>query len=92
MGFIMNAKQLFKQLDECLNECFLWPNDILPEEFRDNRSEHVSQRDIVNKLDGLSQSTHTGSADEEEAAERAIRVQAYSAMVAQEKEIEYITR
>lgn len=87
----MNAKQLFKQLDKCLNECFLWPNDILPESFQDNRSEYVSQQDILNKL-AESQPMHTGSAEEEEATQRAIRVQAYTAQVAQGKEIEYIPR
>lgn len=91
MGFIMNAKQLFKQLDKCLNECFLWPNDILPEEFQDNRSDYVSQADIIRKCDERD-GTQWISAEQEDATERASRVQAYAAQIAEGKEISYIPR
>ena len=86
----MNGYQLLEQLKKDVKECFTVPNEWLPEEFRDNRSDSVSLADVERKCDKRDRCTL--SSFEEESIERAKRVQAYRSQVERTGEIEYIPR
>ena len=45
----MNGYELLAQYEKQIKECFTVPNNILPKEFHDNRTDHVSLQDIENK-------------------------------------------
>ena len=86
----MNGYELLAQLKKDVKECFTVPNEWLPEEFRDNRSDSVSLADVERKCDKRDRCTL--SSFEEESIERAKRVQAYRSQVERTGEIEYIPR
>ena len=71
----MNGYELLAQLKKDVKECFTVPNEWLPEEFRDHRSDSVSLADVERKCDARDRCTL--SSFEEEAIERAKRVQVY---------------
>jgi len=86
----MNGYELLEQLKKDVKECFTVPNEWLPEEFRDNRSDSVSLADVERKCDERDRCTL--SRFEEESIERAKRVQAYRSQLEQHGEISYIPR
>ena len=86
----MNGYELLAQLKKDVKECFTVPNDWLPEEFRDNRSDSVSLADVERKCDARDRCTL--SSFEEESIERAKRVQAYRTQIDKGEEITYIPR
>mgnify|MGYP001424933408 FL=1 len=86
----MNGYELLEQLKKDVKECFTVPNEWLPEEFRDNRSDSVSLADVERKCD--ERDRYIMSRFEEEAIERAKRVQAYRSQLEQHGEISYIPR
>jgi hypothetical protein len=86
----MNGYELLEQLKKDVKECFTVPNDWLPEEFRDNRSDSVSLADVERKCDARDRCTL--SSFEEEAIERAKRVQAYRSQNDRGLEITYLPR
>ena len=47
----MNGYQLLAQYEKQIKECFTVPNDWLPEEFQDQRTDCVSLADIERKCD-----------------------------------------
>ena len=84
----MNGYQLLEQLKKDVKECFTVPNDWLPEEFRDYRSDSVSLADVERKCDERDRCTM--SSFEEESIERAKRVQIYREQIERGREIEYL--
>ena len=86
----MNGYELLAQYEKQIKECFTVPNDLLPEEFQDNRMvyDQVSLATLEKKCDERDRSTL--SSFEEEAIERAKRVQIYADQVQRGKEIEYL--
>ena len=86
----MNGYELLAEYKKQIKECFTVPNEWLPEEFRDNRSDSVSLADVERKCDKRDRCTL--SSFEEESIERAKRVQAYRSQFERTGEIEYIPR
>ena len=86
----MNGYELLAQYEKQIKECFTVPNDWLPEEFRDNRTDCVSLADVERKCNNRDRCTL--SSFEEESIERAKRVQAYRSHIERTGEIEYIPR
>ncbi len=86
----MNGYELLEQLKKDVKECFTVPNDWLPEEFRDYRSDSVSLADVERKCDARDRCTL--SSFEEESIERAKRVQVYRSQNDRGLEITYLPR
>jgi hypothetical protein len=86
----MNGYELLAQFEKEIKECFTVPNDWLPEEFQDQRTDSVSLADIERKCDERDRCTL--SSHEEESIERAKRVQAYTTQLERNGVIEYIPR
>ena len=86
----MNGYELLAQYKKQIKECFTVPNDWLPEEFQDQRTDSVSLADIERKCDARGKCTLSNF--EEESIERAKRVQAYRSQIDRGEEIDYIPR
>jgi len=86
----MNGYELLEQLKKDVKECFTVPNEWLPEEFRDHRSDSVSLADVERKCDARDRCTL--SSFEEDAIERAKRVQVYRSQNDRGLEITYLPR
>ena len=86
----MNGYELLAQFEKEIKECFTVPNDWLPEEFQDQRTDSVSLADIERKCDARDKCTLSNF--EEDSIERAKRVQAYRSQIDKGEEIIYIPR
>ena len=88
----MNGYELLAEYKKQIKECFTVPNNLLPEEFQDNRMvyDQVSLATIEKKCDQRDRCTL--SSFEEESIERASRVQAYRSQIDRGEEITYIPR
>ena len=86
----MNGYELLAQFEKEINECFTVPNHWLPLDFQDNRSDCVSLADVERKCD--ERDRYTISSFEEEAIERAKRVQIYRDQIQKGEEISYLPR
>ena len=84
----MNGYELLAQLKKDVKECFTVPNHWLPLDFQDQRTDSVSFADVERKCDERDRSTL--SSFEEEAIERAKRVQIYRDQIQRGREIEYL--
>jgi hypothetical protein len=87
---MMNGYELLAQYKKQIKECFTVPNNLLPEEFQDNRMiyDQVSLAAIEKKCDERDRCTLSNF--EEESIERAKRVEIYRKQIEQGKEIEYL--
>ena len=88
----MNGYELLAQYEKQIKECFTVPNNLLPEEFQDNRMvyDQVSLATLERKCDERDRCTLSNF--EEEGIERAKRVQAYRSQNDRGLEITYIPR
>ena len=84
----MNGYELLAQFEKEIKECFTVPNHWLPLDFQDNRSNCVSLADIERKCDERDRCTL--SSFEEEAIERAKRVQIYRNQIERGEGIVYM--
>ena len=84
----MNGYELLAQLKKDVKECFTVPNHWLPLDFQDQRTDSVSLADVERKCDERDRSTL--SSFEEEAIERAKRVQIYRDQIQRGEQIEYL--
>ena len=84
----MNGYELLAEYKKQIKECFTVPNEWLPEEFQDNRTDCVSLQDIENKCNARDKTIYM-SAEEEDSIERAKRVQIYREQLEQTGKIEY---
>ena len=86
----MNGYELLAQFEKDIKECLTVPNHWLPLYFQDQRTDSVSLADVEQKCDARDRCTL--SSFEEEAVERAKRVQAYRSQIDRGEEISYIPR
>ena len=86
----MNGYELLAQFEKEIKECFTVPNNLLPEEFQDNRMvyEQVSLATLEKKCDERDQ-IKSISAEQEDSIERAKRVQIYREQLERTGKIEY---
>jgi uncharacterized secreted protein with C-terminal beta-propeller domain len=85
----MNGYELLAEFDRIIKDVILIPNDWLPENFRDNRTDSVSLADLERKCDSL----EIGETDHQiEKSEKDKRIAAYSAMIEKEQEITYLPK
>ena len=84
----MNGYELLAQFEKEIKECFTVPNHWLPLDFQDQRTDCVSLADVERKCDERDHCTLSNF--EEEAIERAKRVQIYRDQIQRGKEIEYL--
>ena len=84
----MNGYELLAQLKKDVKECFTVPTHWLPLDFQDQRTDSVSLADVERTCDERDRSTL--SSFEEEAIERAKRVQIYRDQIQRGREIEYL--
>ena len=84
----MNGYELLAQYKKQIKECFTVPNEWLPEEFQDQRTDCVSLADVEQKCDERDRCTL--SRFEEESIERAKRVQIYRNQIEKGEEIVYM--
>ena len=86
----MNGYELLAQFEKEIKECFTVPNNLLPEEFQDNRMvyEQVSLATLERKCDERDK-IKSISAEQEDSIERAKRVQIYREQLERTGEIEY---
>ena len=85
---MMNGYELLAQYKKQIKECFTVPNEWLPEEFRDNRTDCVSLADVERKCNARDRCTLSDF--EENEIERAKRVQIYRDQIERGLEIDYI--
>jgi hypothetical protein len=85
----MNGYELLAEFDRIIKDVILIPNDWLPENFRDNRTDSVSLADLERKCDSL----EIGETDHQiEKREKDKRIAAYSAMIENGQEITYLPK
>jgi hypothetical protein len=85
----MNGYELMAAFERTVREVIMIPNDWLPENFRDNRTDSVSLADLERKCDSImiSETDH-----QIEKREKDMRIAAYAAMIANGQEITYIMK
>lgn len=87
----MNGYELIDELARVIKECLFVPNEKLPENFRDNRTDCVSLSDLEKKCDGImTVYDYTETDHQEEKKEKARRVELYRGMIESGQEITYI--
>jgi hypothetical protein len=85
----MNGYELMIEFERLIKDVILIPNDWLPENFRDNRTDSVSLADLERKCDSL----EIGETDHQiEKREKDKRIAAYSAMIENGQEITYLPK
>ena len=84
----MNGYELLAEYKKQIKECFTVPNSWLPVDFQDHRTDCVSLADVERKCDARDRCTL--SEFEENAIERAKRVQIYRDQIERGLEIEYL--
>ena len=86
----MNGYELLAEYKKQITECFTVPNEWLPEEFQDHRTDCVSLADIERKCDARDRCTLSDF--EENSIERAKRVQIYRDQIDKGEKISYLPR
>ncbi len=85
----MNGYELIAEFERLIKDIIVVPNDWLPEDFRDNRTDGVSLADLESKCDAR----EMGETDHQiEKREKDKRIAIYSAMIANGQEIEYLPK
>lgn len=84
----MNGYQLLAQYEKQIKECFTVPNDWLPEEFQDQRTDCVSLADIERKCDRRDKITEAKRVQ----AEKDKRIEIYRQQIDRGERIRYIPK
>lgn len=85
----MNGYELMAQFERVIKDVIVVPNDWLPEDFRDNRTDGVSLADLERKCDAR----EIGETDHRiEKNEKDKRIAIYSAMIENGQEITYLPK
>lgn len=85
----MNGYELIAELERVIRDVIVVPNEWLPEDFRDHRTDGVTLADLDRKCDSMER----GETDHQiEKKEKDRRVEAYAVMIANNQEIEYIPK
>jgi hypothetical protein len=85
----MNGYELITEFDRVIKDVIVIPNDWLPENFRDNRTDGVSLADLESKCDSL----EIGETDHQiEKREKDRRIFLYASQIASGQEITYLMK
>ena len=84
----MNGYQLLAQYEKQIKECFTVPNDWLPEEFQDQRTDCVSLAYIERKCDRRDKITEAKRVQ----AEKDKRIETYRRQIERGERIAYIPK
>lgn len=85
----MNGYELIDELARVIKECLFVPNEKLPENFQDNRTDCVSLADLERKCDSMEK----GETDhQEEKREKDRRIALYREMIENGQEITYLMK
>lgn len=85
----MNGYELIAELERVIRDVVVVPNEWLPEDFRDHRTDGVTLADLDRKCDSMER----GETDHQiEKREKDRRIEVYAAMIANNQEIEYIPK
>ena len=87
----MNGYELLAQYKKQIKECFTVPNNLLPEEFQDNRTDCVSLADVERKCNARDKTIYM-SAEHEDSIERAKRVQIYRDQIERGQDLSFLPR
>lgn len=85
----MNGYELMAEFERLIKDIIVVPNDWLPEDFRDNRTDGVSLADLETKCD----SRDSVETDHQiEKREKDKRIAIYAAMIENGQEISYLPK
>jgi hypothetical protein len=85
----MNGYELIAELERVIRDIIVVPNEWLPEDFRDNRTDGVSLVDLERKCDARN-SVETDHQIEKHEKDK--RISIYAAMIANGQEITYLPK
>jgi hypothetical protein len=85
----MNGYELMIEFERLIKDVIVVPNDWLPEDFRDNRTDGVSLADLERKCDSRD-SVETDHQIEKMAKDKRIAI--YAAMIENGQEITYLSK
>ncbi len=85
----MNGYELMAEFERLIKDVIVVPNDWLPEDFRDNRTDGVSLADLEHKCDSRD-SVETDHQIEKMAKDKRIAI--YAAMIENGQEITYLPK
>jgi len=85
----MNGYDMIRELEQLICDIIVVPNDWLPEEFRDNRTDGVTLADLDRKCDAM---LDKPTDHQIEKAEKDKRIELYAAMIANGEEITYLPK
>lgn len=85
----MNGYELMAEFERVVKDCIFVPNEKLPENFRDNRTDCVSLADLERKCDDL---VDTPTDHQVEKNEKDRRIAVYAAMIENGQEITYLPK
>lgn len=85
----MNGYDLLAEFDKAIKDVIVVPNDWLPDDFRDHRTDGVSLADLERKCDSMEK----GETDhQEEKRQKDRRIELYRTMIASGQEISYLMK
>jgi hypothetical protein len=85
----MNGYELMAELKRVIRDVIVVPNEWLPEDFRDNRTDGVSLADLENKCDSHDK---IETDHKIEKIEKDRRIAIYTAMIENGQEITYLPK
>lgn len=85
----MNGYELIAEFERIIKDVIVVPNDWLPENFRDNRTDGVTLADLEKKCDSMEK----GDTDHQiEKSEKDKRIALYRTMIENGQEITYLPK
>lgn len=85
----MNGYELMAELERVIRDIIVVPNDWLPEDFKDHRTDGVTLADLDSKCDSM---LDKPTDHQLEKAEKDKRIELYAAMIANGQEITYLPK
>lgn len=85
----MNGYDLLREFDRIIKDCIVVPNDWLPEDFRDNRTDGVTLADLESKCD---KRDDIETEHQKEKMEKDKRILLYRNMIEHGEEITYLPK
>jgi len=86
---MMNGYELMAEFERVVKDCICVPNEKLPENFRDNRTDCVSLADLERKCNDL---LDVPTDHQIEKMEKDKRIALYATMIANNQEITYLLK
>lgn len=85
----MNGYELIAELESAVRDMIVVPNDWLPEEFKDHRTDGVTLSDLEKKCD---RRDGVETDHQSEKREKDKRIALYATMIANGQEIQYLSK